>query len=165
MIKNANLVRGFTLIELLVVIAIIGILSSVVLSSLNVARGKSTIASVKSNLANSRVQADLFYSSNSNTYSGGSVPANVCGSTVASDGVTKSIRGFAQAAKDILGSNYTVSFVGATQPSPTNVACQAIVDKWAIQAPLPTGGYWCVDYRGTASYSATAMGGNVAQCP
>jgi prepilin-type N-terminal cleavage/methylation domain-containing protein len=53
--------RGFTLIELLVVIAIIGILSSVVLASLNTARGKGADAAIKANLANARAQAELYY--------------------------------------------------------------------------------------------------------
>ncbi len=52
---------GFTLIELLVVIAIIGILSSVVLASLNSARQKGQIAAIKSNLKNMIPQAQLAY--------------------------------------------------------------------------------------------------------
>ena len=52
---------GFTLIELLVVIAIIGILASVVLASLNSARIKGQIASIKSNLKNMIPQAELAY--------------------------------------------------------------------------------------------------------
>src|ERR1035437_5593810 len=53
--------KGFTLIELLVVIAIIGILSSVVLASLNTARAKGANAAIKSGLANMRAQAALDY--------------------------------------------------------------------------------------------------------
>src|SRR3989344_5698152 len=49
--------HGFTLIELLVVIAIIGILSSVVLASLNTARRVSDLESIRTAL-------ELYYSSN-----------------------------------------------------------------------------------------------------
>lgn len=58
---SMNKTKGFTLIELLVVIAIIGILSSVVLASLNTARGRGANAAVKANLANIRAQAEIVY--------------------------------------------------------------------------------------------------------
>jgi len=50
LLKSDNKTTGFTLIELLVVIAIIGILSSVVIASLNSAREKGKVATIKSTL-------------------------------------------------------------------------------------------------------------------
>ena len=53
--------RGFTLIELLVVIAIIGILSSVVLASLNTARMKGRDARRMADLEQIRTALELYY--------------------------------------------------------------------------------------------------------
>lgn len=59
--------RGFTLIELLVVIAIIGILSSVILASLNTARGKARNARRLSDMHTIEVALAL-YGTNHGTY-------------------------------------------------------------------------------------------------
>lgn len=67
MFKKAN--RGFTLIELLVVIAIIGILSSVVLASLNDARQKSRDAKRIADVKQLQLALELYFDSN------GSYPA------------------------------------------------------------------------------------------
>jgi len=66
-----NTKRGFTLIELLVVIAIIGILSAVVLASLNSAREKSRDARRISDLKQLALALELYFDS-STTYPWGS---------------------------------------------------------------------------------------------
>jgi prepilin-type N-terminal cleavage/methylation domain-containing protein len=54
MIYKSKKNSGFTLIELLVVIAIIGILSSIVIASVNTTREKAAVAKAKSELADVR---------------------------------------------------------------------------------------------------------------
>ena len=60
--------KGFTLIELLVVIAIIGILSSVVVASMNTARRKSRDARRVSDIASIRTALELYADANSSSY-------------------------------------------------------------------------------------------------
>jgi prepilin-type N-terminal cleavage/methylation domain-containing protein len=73
--------RAFTLIELLVVIAIIGILSSVVLASLNSARNKAKDSAIKSDLAQIRTAAEVEYDTlGSYNNSGSPIATGVTGS-------------------------------------------------------------------------------------
>ncbi len=60
--------KGFTLIELLVVIAIIGILSSVVLASLNTARQKARDSRRTSDVQNLRLALELYADANTGSY-------------------------------------------------------------------------------------------------
>lgn len=75
--------KAFTLIELLVVIAIIGILSSVVLGSLNTARAKARDAKRKQDMKMIANALQMYYDDNGGSF------ANL----LASDGVNASVNG------------------------------------------------------------------------
>ena len=138
--------KGFTLIELLVVIAIIGILSSVVLASLNTARAKGADAAVKSNLNNIRAQAEL-------VYDGVSSYETVC----VDENVVKGI----SAAATATGATWT-----STTSNVAGLTCTSSVDAWMAAAPLKTAGsgYWCVDNTGTSIAVTTAPAATAASC-
>jgi prepilin-type N-terminal cleavage/methylation domain-containing protein len=124
--------QGFTLIELLVVIAIIGILSSVVLASLNTARDKGADAAAKANLNNARAQAELYYDGSANGYDG------VC--TAANNG---SIAGLVEASLDAAGDSGVIT-----------ARCFDSSGAWAAFVDLKddTSGqtHYCVDSSGFA---------------
>ena len=83
--KKSKLSRGFTLIELLVVIAIIGILSSVVLASLNSARQKGRDAKRISDVKQLQLALELYYDAN------GQYPATVSTSSLVTPGYIASM--------------------------------------------------------------------------
>lgn len=149
--KNTN--KGFTLIELLVVIAIIGILSSIVLASLNTARNKGSDVAVKGNLNGVRSSAALYYDNNSNSY--GTIQAfsaTACSATTG-NGVFSdpNIR------------NAVAAAMSASGTSAVGVPCVSLgspVSSWAIAAPLKTTGlFFCVDDQGSATTTASTNGG------
>jgi prepilin-type N-terminal cleavage/methylation domain-containing protein len=151
-----NTKKGFTLIELLVVIAIIGILSAVVLASLNTARNKGTDASIKASMANSRAQAELYYDAKGNTYAG------VCGTTAAPGGV-KTVNDLILAAARASG----LPSIDVNPGSKTagNAICNDSANAWAAEVPLKGGGFYCVDSTGQAtSTSLTSVAASDYQC-
>ncbi|MDE1874968.1 MAG: type II secretion system protein [Patescibacteria group bacterium] len=146
--------KGFTLIELLVVIAIIGILSSVVLASLNTARSKGSDAAIKSQLADIRPQAEIDYDSWGGNYGTSSTAVTSCtqaGSLFAGDiTVTNMIKG-------VQGNSAAV--VCNENPASTQTS-------WAVSAQLKsnTSQYWCVDNTGASKLEAAQLGSGVSQC-
>ncbi len=132
--------RGFTLIELLVVIAIIGILSAVVLASLNTARSKGNDAGVKANLDTVTTQAALYLSDNNNTY--GTLDTGTCPTSSGTGNVftdSTIVNAIASAVTDSSGG-------GAT--------CYASPSTYAVAVSRPAAvtttasAYWCVDSTG-----------------
>jgi|CXWL01.1.fsa_nt_gi prepilin-type N-terminal cleavage/methylation domain-containing protein len=145
MYKNRS--RGFTLIELLVVIAIIGVLSAVVLASLNTARSKGNDASVQANLSTIQTQAEIYYGG-SNSYGEAGTSCSTASSLFADTTIARAIT----AADSANGSGVAVCANSAT--------------AYAISVALSStpARNWCVDSTGASSNSTTALGTSTV-CP
>ena len=136
--------KGFTLIELLVVIAIIGILSSVVLSSLNSARDKGKNAAAKSELASIRSQSNLYFDDNNQSY--GVDSDTLCASSglnLFNSTETNNVTTLIQAAESKAGSP---------------AVCANSSTAYVVAIPLIGGENWCVDSTGYSGTTTLALG-------
>jgi prepilin-type N-terminal cleavage/methylation domain-containing protein len=156
--------RGFTLIELLVVIAIIGILSAVVLASLNSARDKGSDAAAVADFDGVRSQAQIFSNANSNSYLG------VCDVNPVNN--VKSVYDQLVAARNAIATSGTAALnnVLGTTGAANTVTCHDTADAWATEIPLrlPMGNeghFYCIDSTGYAGTSTTfSLGANDVSC-
>ena len=114
--------------------------------NLNSARSKGSDASIKSSLANMRVQAEIVYNDNKESYGKNPFPLGPCKTT----------------ANTLFGDSGMVSMINnINKLSSTTATCvsKGTVGKiktWAVSAPLSDKDYsWCSDYTG---YSGEIMG-------
>lgn len=145
--------KGFTLIELLVVIAIIGILSSVVLASLNTARAKGADAATKTGLANMRAQAEIFYDDNG-AYSTSTQTFPLAASCTTAGSVFMDPV-FVNAIISITNSAGTAPICGLSGTSGLKAS------GWAMSAVTKSGtaSTWCVDSTGASIAGKVATTG------
>lgn len=142
--------RGFSLVELLIVITIIGILSTIVLSSVSNGRARAYDSKVKQQLVSFRTAAEIYFINQlPNTYG----VSNICTSGIFVD------------VDPVNGAPGTYLSV-ANLPVGTQLECGANGDTFAVKATLYSGSqYWCVDNSGDAKIISGPIGSSVTSCP
>ncbi len=147
--------KGFTLIELLIVIAIIGILSTVILTSLSNARAKAYDSKIKQQLSSFRTAAEVYFNNQEpNSYNTTGNPVISCANGMFSD--INSENGAPGLYLDQANlPDFAIPVCGAGDSGLT----------YAVKVPLYSGtDYWCVDNRG---FSGLVLGVPVSStsCP
>lgn len=164
-LKKYNMKKnnGFTLIELLTVIAIIGILSAVVMVSLSSARLKAKDKAVMTELSSIKVQAEIYYDLNNNSYSG------LCNTAMSARGLG-GVDGpglLSDVKKNTaIPSNISTS---SQEGRYDYVTCHDSDLYWAVEAPTSKStssvvSMYCVDRNNQVAEKTTRLGINDTDC-
>ncbi len=147
-----NRSKGFTLIELLVVIAIIGILSAVVLASLNSARSKGSDAAIQSDLSTVQIQAEIYY-------------GGTGGNKYNTDGTSGLVSGTCAATANTLFADTTISnavngAIAANGGAAASISRCAVANAGtsyaiAIQSKATPANWYCSDSSGVSNKVVT----------
>ncbi len=161
--------RGFTLIELLVVIAIIGILSSVVLASLNTARDKGADAAIRANLGGAQAQSELFFDTNNNSYYSNATTGNICHSSGLVNGIPGVYKLVKAAAESYGGPTKTVDTNNNSVGTWNKASCHAATTAWAAAVPLKKSTIsapvlYCIDSTGDKRETTHVLDANQTNC-
>lgn len=143
--------RGFTFVELLVVIGIIGILSSVVLTSVSTARGKAIEAKTKQELSQAKAQADIYEIFHSNY------------GTADNTGVSASC----DAANTLFTDPAFASVITQAEiTSGGSAVCASTPSKWVLAVPLAStpGSFWCTDSTGISIVGEANTASDAVNC-
>ncbi len=155
--------KGFTLIELLVVIAIIGILATIVLTSLGSSRTRGNDTKIKGQLSSMRSQALLWFPTLSLVTT--TSPATAAGLTPLAAVTTSGLNMFNDGTS---GVNSLLSLINGLPSGTFYVYYEEVSPtagtllpmnggRWSFAAGLSTGAF-CVDYNGSSvEYKGTQV--------
>lgn len=149
MFKNR---KGFTLIELLVVIAIIGVLSSIVLVSVNSARNKAKDTAIKGAMDQVRIAGEMSYDTDSNY---GAVCTEVGGT--AGNSVLSATGDYSRINTNVKANN------GGTDVVCNEAASSTAYAAWTSLVAA-TGKTYCVDSTGRAMQLDAAPAADSTSC-
>lgn len=155
--NKSKLVSGFTLIELLTAIAIIGILSAVVMVSLNSARMKSKDKAVMTELSSIKVQAEIYYDLNGSSYSG------LCNKAITERGLGGvDGPGLLSDVKKNTAIPSNISITSSQAGRFDYVTCHDSASAWAVEAPTSKStqsmvSMYCVDNKNMVTEKTTRL--------
>lgn len=150
---------GFTLIELMVVVGIIGLISAIVLATLNAPRDKSKDAAVKADLRTILTQSQIYFGDHGNKYNDGSTPI-AAGATCPT--------GAAPTTMFTDDPSIRNAIAGATAAAGGGVDCYMAANgsAYVVWAPLKlvAGTYWCIDSLGNSKQKGAPQGASDLTC-